>query len=77
MKITNVSIITGFLGVGKTTLIKDLLDCKPINENWAVIVNEFGKVGVDALFYKIPVLSSNKLQVGVHTVRPSCHFKLR
>ncbi len=54
MKITNVSIITGFLGVGKTTLIKDLLDCKPINENWAVIVNEFGKVGVDALFLQNP-----------------------
>lgn len=54
MKITNVSIITGFLGVGKTTLIKGLLDCKPINENWAVIVNEFGKVGVDALFLQNP-----------------------
>lgn len=49
MNLTNVSIITGFLGVGKTTFIKNLLSLRPANEKWAVIVNEFGQVGVDAL----------------------------
>ncbi|MDP4209807.1 MAG: GTP-binding protein [Bacteroidota bacterium] len=42
-----VNIITGFLGVGKTTAILNLLENKPVNERWAVIVNEFGKVAID------------------------------
>lgn len=41
------NIITGFLGVGKTTAILKLLEAKPDNEVWAVLVNEFGEVGVD------------------------------
>ena len=41
------NIITGFLGVGKTTVIKHLLSTKPVNERWAVLVNEFGEVGLD------------------------------
>lgn len=42
------NIITGFLGVGKTTFIKQLLATKPQDEVWAVLVNEFGEVGIDA-----------------------------
>lgn len=42
------NIITGFLGVGKTTAIQYLLNHKPENERWAVLVNEFGEVGIDA-----------------------------
>ncbi|MGL5048408.1 MAG: CobW family GTP-binding protein [Shewanella sp.] len=42
------NIITGFLGVGKTSLIKKLLATKPADEIWAVLVNEFGEVGIDA-----------------------------
>ena len=41
------NIITGFLGAGKTTAIKHLLAQKPIDERWAVLVNEFGEVGID------------------------------
>jgi G3E family GTPase len=41
------NVITGFLGVGKTTAILSLLEQKPDNETWAVLVNEFGKVGID------------------------------
>ncbi|MFT5721537.1 MAG: G3E family GTPase [Motiliproteus sp.] len=41
------NIITGFLGVGKTSAILHLLKHKPNNERWAVLVNEFGEVGVD------------------------------
>jgi G3E family GTPase len=40
------SIVTGFLGSGKTTLIAALLK-QPDMDNVAVIVNEFGAVGVD------------------------------
>lgn len=42
-----VNIITGFLGAGKTTLIRHLLTQVPDGENWAVLVNEFGEVGLD------------------------------
>lgn len=41
------NIITGFLGVGKTSAILSLLANKPKDERWAVLVNEFGEIGVD------------------------------
>lgn len=41
------NVITGFLGVGKTTAILHWLESKPADERWAVLVNEFGEVGVD------------------------------
>lgn len=40
-------ILSGFLGAGKTTLLKALLAQKPANETWAVLMNEFGQIGVD------------------------------
>ena len=42
-----VNMITGFLGVGKTTAILHLLSQKPEDETWGVLVNEFGEVGID------------------------------
>ncbi len=41
------NIITGFLGTGKTTAINHLLKHKPEGERWAVLVNEFGQIGID------------------------------
>ncbi|WP_198263838.1 CobW family GTP-binding protein [sulfur-oxidizing endosymbiont of Gigantopelta aegis] len=41
------NLITGFLGSGKTTAILSLLRSRPENSNWAVLVNEFGDVGID------------------------------
>lgn len=46
MVVTN--LVIGFLGVGKTTFIKQLLAQKPQQEKWALLINEFGEVGVDA-----------------------------
>ena len=45
------NIITGFLGVGKTSAILNLLSSKPDNERWAVLVNEFGEIGVDGSLF--------------------------
>jgi len=42
-----VTIIAGFLGSGKTTAIIKLLENKGNDEQWAVIINEFGKVSID------------------------------
>lgn len=41
------NLITGFLGVGKTSAIRHLISQKPIHERWSVLVNEFGEVGID------------------------------
>ena len=41
-------VITGFLGVGKTTTLEHLITQKPKDEKWAVLLNEFGKTGLDA-----------------------------
>ncbi|MCK5477881.1 MAG: hypothetical protein KAI44_03095, partial [Methylococcales bacterium] len=51
--VTNIptNLVMGFLGVGKTTAILDLLKHKQKNENWAVLVNEFGKIGIDGAIY--------------------------
>ncbi|OIN24379.1 CobW family GTP-binding protein [Vibrio barjaei] len=47
IKAVPTNIITGFLGVGKTTAILNLMKNKPDNERWAILVNEFGEIGVD------------------------------
>ena len=41
-----VTVVTGFLGAGKTTLVNRLLS-KPGGRRFAVIVNEFGDIGID------------------------------
>ena len=40
-------LVMGFLGTGKTTLLRHLLANKPKHERWAILVNEFGEVGID------------------------------
>jgi G3E family GTPase len=41
-------LIAGPLGAGKTSLISHLLAQKPAHERWAVLINEFGQIGLDA-----------------------------
>ncbi|MHC8356657.1 CobW family GTP-binding protein [Pseudomonas sp. LB3P81] len=41
-------VIAGPLGAGKTSLIKHLLAQRPPDERWAVLINEFGQIGIDA-----------------------------
>ena len=41
------NLIMGFLGTGKTTSILHLVSQKPAHETWAILVNEFGRIGVD------------------------------
>ena len=47
IKAVPTNIITGFLGAGKTSAIIHLLQNKPKHERWAVLVNEFGEIGID------------------------------
>lgn len=41
-------LIAGPLGAGKTSLLRHLLAHKPAGERWAVLINEFGQIGLDA-----------------------------
>ena len=41
-------VIAGPLGAGKTSLIQHLLAQRPANERWAVLINEFAQIGLDA-----------------------------
>ena len=51
-KMTKIDIISGFLGAGKTTLIKKLLQEGFQNEKLVLIENEFGEIGIDGGFLK-------------------------
>ena len=51
-KMTKIDIISGFLGAGKTTLIKKLLKEAYIGEQVVLIENEFGEIGIDGGFLK-------------------------
>lgn len=41
-------VIAGPLGAGKTSLIRHLMAHRPASERWAVLINEFGQIGLDA-----------------------------
>ena len=47
-----VDVISGFLGAGKTTLIKKLFSARMGKERIALIENEFGEIGIDGSFLK-------------------------
>ena len=49
---TKIDIISGFLGAGKTTLIKKLIDQAFSGEKLVLIENEFGEIGIDGGFLK-------------------------
>ena len=52
MSATKIDIISGFLGAGKTTLIKKLLKDAFQGEQVVLIENEFGEIGIDGGFLK-------------------------
>lgn len=60
-------ILTGFLGAGKTTLLRHLLAQKPANEVWAVLVNEFGQIGLDGV-----LLDSSDQGIAIREVAGGC-----
>ena len=51
-QMTKVDIISGFLGAGKTTFIKKLIDQVYAGEKLVLIENEFGEIGIDGGFLK-------------------------
>ena len=64
------NIITGFLGVGKTSAILSLMKDKPENERWAILVNEFGEIGIDGSL--VQGQYKDKQQVFIREVPGGC-----
>lgn len=58
-----VNIISGFLGSGKTTAIIRLLNEKNNDEQWAVIINEFGKINIDGQTLRSSTEAGNVFEV--------------
>ena len=61
---TKVDIISGFLGAGKTTFIKKMIDEVYKGENVVLIENEFGEVGIDGGFLKDAGITISELNSG-------------
>jgi len=61
------NIITGFLGVGKTTAIIKLLSKRLPTERWAVLVNEYGEMGIDG-----HLMQNNDVSITIKQVPGGC-----
>jgi len=62
-----VYLITGLLGSGKTSALKHLLQQKSIQEQWGIIINEFGEVDIDAAS-----LSASQSNTQIRSVAGGC-----
>ena len=61
---TKIDIFSGFLGAGKTTLIKKLIKEGYHNEQLVLIENEFGEIGIDGGFLKEAGIKINEMNSG-------------
>lgn len=61
---TTIDIISGFLGAGKTTLIKKLIAESYQNQKLVLIENEFGEIGIDGGFLKDAGIEITEMNAG-------------
>ena len=67
-----VNLIAGPLGVGKTTTINHLLQHRPNGERWAVLVNEYGLIGLDAALMEPAAEPEQPAGVDIREVSGGC-----
>ena len=70
-----IDIFSGFLGAGKTFLIKKLINEGAYNENIAIIENEFGEVSIDALILKDSNIKVKEINSGCICCEVTGDFK--
>lgn len=70
-----VDIFSGFLGAGKTYLIKNLIENNIYNESVAIIENEFGEVSIDALVLKDTNIKIKEINSGCICCEVTGDFK--
>ena len=66
------TLVTGFLGSGKTTLINQLIATKPADERWALLINEFGRIGVDGALLASSQDSYTTNDIAIREVSGGC-----
>ena len=64
------TLVTGFLGAGKTTVINQLLSTKPLDARWALLINEFGRIGIDGAL--LTQDNSNPQDIAISEVSGGC-----
>ena len=79
---TKVDIISGFLGAGKTTFIKKLIEDVFPGERLVLIENEFGEIGIDGGFLKdagveITEMNLSLIHIAVHRYVPTWSVRKR
>lgn len=72
---TKIDIFSGFLGAGKTTLIKKLISEVYAGEKLVLIENEFGDVGVDGAFIQDAGIEITELSSGMHLLQSRRRFR--
>ena len=61
---TRIDIYSGFLGAGKTTLIKKMIKEAYSGEKLVLIENEFGEIGIDGGFLQEAVIAITEMNSG-------------
>lgn len=76
---TKIDIISGFLGAGKTTLIKKLLSAVDPSEKVVLVENEFGEAGIDGKSFAGAALEIREINSGCIccTLRDDFNFTLK
>ena len=63
---TTIDIFSGFLGAGKTTLIKKMIKEAYAGQKLVLIENEFGQIGIDSGFLKEARRRKEKARRALH-----------
>ena len=66
------TLVTGFLGSGKTTLINQLIATKAADERWALLINEFGRIGIDGALLASSQDSHTTNDIAIREVSGGC-----
>ena len=72
---TTIDIISGFLGAGKTTLIKKLLEEAYKGQKLVLIENEFGEIGIDGGFLQGCRHPDHRNELRLHLLLPGGRFR--
>lgn len=72
---TKIDIFSGFLGAGKTMLIKKLISENLYNENIVIIENEFGEIGIDGSILRRSNIEVKEINAGCICCTVSGDFK--
>ncbi len=72
---TKIDIVSGFLGAGKTTLIKKLLKEALAGTQTVLIENEFGEIGIDGGFLKDAGIEIKEMNSGCICCSPGRRFR--